>query len=226
MKRWRDWLWFGVLAGALGCAHSRAEPVDFRPLPAGREATMMPLYREKVADSFEIVESVRIVYRNRPIQLLGYTQVDEKADRLTVAGLTPAGVKMFEFEAIGNQIEFDIHRAPEEEAMDTEAFVQGMAEDIRKIYFKRVPGDQAERTVLSDRLRYSEASQDGRLEFVFGGPDEALVEKTFYRNGSEVWKVQYTGYESRNGRIYPGRIYFEDKKRDLNIHLELKEIRA
>ena len=220
---------FFILTAILmaGCAGVPFKPVKFSRVDALEPKSMLDNFKKRLPERFEIIESVVFKYRRREISALGYTRVDEKEKTFATAGLTPMGVKVFQLETTGDKVKASFTLPPEaEKKINREKMAQAMAEDFHRVYFDRIPGVNAAVTKTKDRIYFREPSGDGILESVFGGPDKALVQKRFLKEGREIWKVRYFEYRSKNSKIYPGGIFYENRRGKYKITLRLKEITA
>ena len=220
---------FYVLAAVLmaGCAGMPFKPVKFSRVDALEPKSVLENFKKRLPEQFEIIESVVFKYRRREISALGYTRVDEKEKTFATAGLTPMGVKVFELKATGNKLESSFTLPSEvEKKINREKMAQAMTGDFHRVYFDRIPGVNAAVTKTKDRIYFREPSGDGILESVFGGPDKALVQKRFLKEGREIWKVRYFEYRLKNSKIYPGGIFYENRRGKYKITLRLKEITA
>ncbi len=216
------------LAGILlsGCAGIPFEPVRFSPVEGINPGIVRKDFEGRLAGKFEVLESAVVRYRYREFAALGYTEVDSQENSLGVAGFTPMGVKIFEIKSAGEKFEYAFSFPQIEKKIDPGKFAHGMAEDVRRIYLGRVPQASAEVVKAKDRIYYRQASGKGALEFVFGGPEMALVEKRYREGRRELWRVRYFEYRAKGSKIYPSKIFFENRVRKYSLALRLKEILA
>ncbi len=219
----------GVLAGFLlsGCASVPFEPVKFTPVEALAPETVRRNFNSRLADPFEVTESVVFKYHRRTVTAIGYTRADGASGSFASAGFTPLGLKIFEITNTGGVTEASFSVPLEaEKTMNRETTTKAMAEDFRRVYFDRIPAGDAGAIKKRDRIYFRQPAGSGILEFVFGGPDQALVEKNYSENGRAQWRVRYFSYTEKNGRIYPDRIFYQNLMGKYELTLRLKEITA
>lgn len=216
------------LAGFLwsGCAALPFEPVRLGPVDGLDPARVREDFREKLADPFEVVESVIFTYGRRKITALGHSQVNAEEKTLAVAGMTPLGAKVFEIKSAGDKVESSFSIPEMEKKVDREKMAQAMAEDVRRVYFTRIPAEEAEVFKSKGRIYYRQAAGPGKLEFIFGGPQAALIEKSYEEGGRKLWRVRYFEYRTEGSRIYPSKIFYENPVGKYSLALRLKEILA
>lgn len=209
-----------------GCAGVPFEPVRFSSIESVEPETMRQKFETRLAASFEIAESVVFKYRRHQITAVGYTRVTDESSFVS-AGFTPSGLKIFEIKGTPKEIESSFSLPSEiSEKIDQKEMGQAMAEDFWRIYFGRVPGPDAEVIKARDRVYFREPSGQGTLEFIFGGPDQSLVQKRYFEGGDEMWNVRYFSYQQKNGKIYPSKVFYQNLRGKYEITLRLKEIES
>ena len=147
-------------------------------------------------------------------------------DVVGFAGVTPVGMKLFEVKSTQGDLKYSFSFPQLKKNMNQKKIAEAVADDIRHIYFGRIPAPGVEVVYLKDRIRYRQPFGKGRLEFIFGGPETRLIEKSYKEGWRKIWKVRYFDYRVVNATIYPSQIYFENKKRKYKVTLRLKEIIA
>jgi len=214
----------GLLLG--GCASVPFEPVKLSSVESLDARAVVTNFKEKLANHFSILESVVIHYRGRELTALGYSEVDEKANAAAVAGVTPLGVKLFEVKAVKDDLKYSFSLPQIKNEMDHEKIAKAVADDVRRIYLGRVPLVDATVLMLKDKVCYRQASGKGVLEFYFGGPGNSLIEKRYREGRHTVWSVRYFEYQAQASKIYPSKIFYEQRDRKYTLALRLKEILA
>ena len=189
-----------------GCASLPFEPVELSPVSQLDPNEVRRNFKDRLTDKFEIVETAVLNYRGHEIISLGYSEIDEKNDSLAVAGFTPLGVKIFEMKAAGDKAEGTFSIPQPGKTADPGKAAAAMAEDVRRIYLGRVPGDEAQAFKAKDKIHYRQVSGQGELEFIFGGPDTALIEKHYRTDGRKIWTVRYFEYTYKDSKMYPSKV--------------------
>lgn len=210
-----------------GCAS-----VPFKAVPLSRVEKWDPQavrqnFKNRIAEKYEVTESGQFQYGRRKFSLLAYTRADEAADTIASAGFTPVGMKVFELKTEGDKTESSFSLPTQvEKKVDLRKMEAAMAEDMRRVYFERVPPGNAVVSKKKDRIVYEAPSGPGTVQWVFGGPDQALIEKNYHENGKEIWRGRYFSYQTKDGKLYPDRVYYENFSRKYKLTLRLKEITA
>ena len=70
---------------------------------------------------------------------------------------------------------------------------------------------------------FSEPTPGGRVEYVLGGPDKALLEKTRYEGNRAVTRVEYFNYHRRNGVLEPHGVVLRSLKYSYRLLIRVKD---
>lgn len=207
-----------------GCANRPPfEPIQFTSVAEIEPRKAVEAFEAHLLKSFDVVESAVLTYRGREFMVLGYSSIDEAAEKIAVAGFSPTGAKLFELKKSGKMTQYVFNFPPDPQA-DAYEMANGMLTDIENIYLNRVPEMDSEMTKKKDRILFRQPSEGGTLEFVFGGPEEALVQKRFYKKGKELWRVRYHDYLWKDSKLFPSQVYFENYQRKYSVALRLKDV--
>ncbi len=172
---------------------------------------------------FQRIDTLTFQYGMRRMSAIGVTDVDMEAKTFTVVGLNPMGIKLFD---LSGDMQTVNSRFVSPAFSQHKNFAQSIAEDIRRIYFHRVPASAAEVTVGKYRAIYQHKTADGYLTHIFSGQIPRLTAKRFYQNSRLQWQVQYFGYVEKNGSIHPVGIYLKNSQYNYRLTVQLKEIRS
>lgn len=208
-----------------GCARVPFKSVKYSRIQETPQA-MLENFQQRLPAAFEITESVVFNYRGRKMTALGYTLVDSEQDSVGLSGVTPVGMKLFDVRKSRGKLEYSFSLPAEiDKKVDKQKVAYGMLEDVERIYLGRLPSNGALAHPARDRVYVTEQTNGSRLEYVFGGPYRALVEKRGMEDGKEIWRVRYFDYQEKNGRLYPNKIYYQNHKGHYSLTLRLKEIK-
>lgn len=205
-----------------GCAHR--PPRTLPPLP---EAPVEPrrvveAFAARLPDPLQVVNTAIFELGWQTMSVLGLTSVDAAQGTFVVVGLYPAGgVKLFE--VAGDRVSTQRSFA-QPQLLERGDLPAAVAEDTRRIYLDRVPSRDAVSSFEGGVLRFRQPAGAGELEYVFAGPDAALVEKSYREQEHEVWTVRYEGYREQGRHLYAGTIVLEHHDYDYRLTLHLKEI--
>ena len=186
----------------------------------------------KIPDKQQIVNSVYFEYYCRSFYSLGYFKRDLTKNSFTLAALNPAGVRLFQITDNNGEVEYSCSI---DEMKKLSSFVSYIAGDIKNIYFNDIPSDNAVISKKECKIIFTEPQSDGKVEYIFGGEKNYLLEKIFLKKRSwfwciflndyyKVWSVGYYEYKSKNGKVYPENIYYENNALSYKLIVRLKEI--
>ncbi len=186
------------------------------------------LVREQFALSlpvrFRLINTVAFQYRGQASAAIGFTDVDTFRKIFTVVGLHPAGgAKLFELSGDSETVECKFALEVFTSRGD---FAQAIADDIRRIYFDRIPDPNAEMFKEKYQILFRHQAGGGELEHIFAGSDNMLTEKRYSRKGHRIWSVFYYEYCRKDGKLYPAGIILKHYKHQYHLIVRLKEIRS
>lgn len=180
-------------------------------------------FAETLPKQFQRIDTLTFQYGMRRMSAIGVTDVDMEAKTFTVVGLTPMGIKLFD---LSGDLQTVNSRFVAPVFSKHKNFAQSIAEDIRRIYFHRVPVPSAEVSVGKYRAVYQQKTDAGRLTHLFSGEIPRLTAKRFHQNSRLQWQVQYFGYMEKNGATHPVGIYLKNSQYSYRLTVQLKEIRS
>ena len=213
-------LW--AIVSLVACVRIPFEPIAYPPVGVLDPAAVRLDFSRSLPDRFVVLNSIVFHYRFRTIAALGFTRADTNDATFAVVGLTPTGLKLFEITGTSDSYETLF---AQEELMELGDLPQVVAADIRRIYFDRVPSDEATVTKKADRILFSEPAVGGRIDYVFAGPSGWLVEKQFYEGRRRIWTVSYHEYRKVDGKLYAGGIVLKHHEFGYHVVVRLREVR-
>jgi hypothetical protein len=197
-----------------GC---RSEPFvwpEFPPLATAiSKEDMLGKWSSEQPEEFIIEAGIVFEYRGHSMTSLCITRVNIPSRSVDVAGMNPAGAKIFEASGIdGKTISFSaLPILPE---MDTPKAGETILRDIGNIYFDLVPGaDAIPGETAGNRLPFVEnMAGNSRIRYLFAGNPLRLIRKIFYCDNNIEWQVSYFEYIAADGKVIPKNIVYENFK--------------
>ena len=180
-------------------------------------------FSESLPSEFQLVSSIVFKYRFRSMSAIGLIDADIAEDRFTVACINQMGVKLFEVAVSGD--EFHCNFAIEQ-FTERGDFPRAVAEDIKRIYFDRVPDPDSEIQKKKHQIIFKQPVEAGRLEYVFAGEDNRLVEKRRFEGRRRIWTVSYYEYFRENGELHPAGIILNHHQHNYRLIARVKEVRS
>lgn len=179
-------------------------------------------FAETLPKRFQRIDTLTFQYGMRRMSAIGITDVDLEAKTFTVVGLTPMGIKLFD---LSGDMQSVNSRFVSPIFAQHKKFAQSIADDIRRIYFHRIPTPFAQVSVGKYQAVYQQQTDLGRLTHIFSGEIPHLTAKRFHRNSRLHWQVQYFGYRVEDGVIHPIGIYMKNSRYNYSLAVKLEEIR-
>ena len=180
-------------------------------------------FANALPSTFQRVDTLTFQYGGRRMSAIGITDVDVAAETFKVVGLNPMGIKLFDLSGDMRTIN---SRFVAPAFSQHKNFAQSIAQDIRRIYFHRIPSPSADVSVGKYQAVYHNKEGHECLSHIFSGEIPRLTSKQLRRNSSTQWKVQYFEYVKINNYIHPGKIYLKNHKYNYHLTIVLKEIRS
>ena len=201
--------------------------VPFKPVA---QTDMSAVSAEQVREQFirtqnpryEALQSVVFELFGRQLTGLGYLAVDEPAETFALSCMTPMGMKLFDIQGQGDQVETTFALA---QLGKREALAAAVGSDLQRTWFNNIPA--AEDMVSRDtyRLTFVQERADGRTEYDFGGPDHMMLEKRIYAERKLVCRIRYYDYAvEQDGFSYPHGIVLQNRVYHYRLILRLKAI--
>jgi hypothetical protein len=211
------------LAVLNGCSRLPFQSVSYVPVKGIKPEAVRERFSQLIPDKFQLVNTIVFSYGHSTFSAIGYTDIDSQKEVFTVAGLNPMGVKLFELfgDNQGVQCRFAL-----EEFTRHGNFAKAVADDIRRIYFDRIPDPEAKIREEKYKVIFRQPYAEGTLEYVFAGADNLLIEKHYYQGNRCLWTVSYYEYQQKNGKIHPTGIIYNHHQHHYRLVIRLKEIRS
>ncbi|MCR4288697.1 MAG: DUF3261 domain-containing protein [Candidatus Scalindua sp.] len=217
-------IWPFLLVFFSACAKSPFEKVDFKSVAHLEPNRVRENFEKLLPSSFEVIESAVYIYKGLQIAVISYTRVNEKEDTVEIIGFNPLGLKLVQVQTSGAQVKYSFNIPQIKKRLDEETLAEAIAEDIRRIYFGRVPPANAYAHKEKGKIVVEQKKGEDKIEWVFGGPDNRLYQKHYFRGKREAWSVRYFEYEVNGGYLYPCKIFLENYDHKYKLVLRLKEI--
>lgn len=208
---------------AAGCGSIPFRETQFISVESVNPIKARDEFAENLPSQFQVIDS--IIFQNKwgGITAIGYTEVDTIDKEFTVVGLNPLGVKLFEL--IGDSDNVTRIFALKEFSRRGDIAL-AIANDIRRIYFDRIPPPEARIYKEKYKIIFRQDDPNGSLEHIFAGEDNRLIEKRYFRGEKNIWNVSYYEYHWNNGKLYPGGIILNHYQYRYKLIIQLKEVRS
>lgn len=169
------------------------------------------------------VSEETLVFRffRRKIAALGYSRIDRQAGTFEVLCLNHLGIQLFYL--TGDKHTTELKYAIPEFAEHPE-FIEAVGEDIRRIHFHLMPDPEARIDIRRNRIIFSQNTEDGTLEHVFGGPELLLYSKRLRGNWRTIWEVNYYEHEKQNQGLVPRGVVLRNRQHNYRLTLRIREI--
>lgn len=210
--------WWVVIVGMTGwiggCA---SEPFTRPPLPDldhPDTARMLAVMAAETPDQFTSDDTVLIDTLFQDMTVLGCLRMDRAAKAFDLLGMNPAGIQLFMLSVKGDKTEIKSAIGP---LKDRPAILLGLAEDIRRIYFDVLPGEQAKAEIGGKTVRLTDSGPGGGICYEVGDEPAVLLEKSRPGWFGPDWRVRYFNYERRDGRCFAKGIVLDNHRMHYRI---------
>ena len=210
-----------VVLYSAGCSSIPFQGVSYVSVDLVHPAAVRERFSLLLPRKFQLVNTIVFQYNRHYTSAIGYTAIDTHQKIFTVVCLNPMGVKLFELSGDANDVEC---RFALEGFTRQGDFAQAVADDIRRIYFDRIPGPEAEVCKQKHKIIFRQSAGSGIMEYVFAGKDNVLIEKRYYEGDRRVWSVFYYEYRLEDGKLYPVGIVLRHHQYGYQLVVRLKEI--
>jgi len=217
-------IWSFLVVFLSGCAKTPFEKIDFRSVAHLDPNMVRNNFEKMIPDAFEVMESAVYTYKGLQISLISYTSVNEKEDSVEIIGFNPLGLKLLQVQASGAEVVYSFNIPQIAKRVDEQIMARSIAEDIRKIYFKRIPPASTNIHTKKGKILMVQEKGEDKTEWVFGGPGNRLYQKHYFRGKREAWSVRYFEYKVNGEHLYPCKIFFENYDNKYKLVLRLKEV--
>ena len=219
---WRRLLALGIaLLAVVGCRAVLLPEGATIPLADVRPDEALEVARAALPQRFTVLNAVVLKKFGKSISTLGYTTVDEPADSITVAILSPAGVKLLEASQVAGREDVRYVADPLAELGDVAEVV---LRDIRRMYFDRLPAPGSAWKRKGERLVFSQGAGNTRLEYIFAGTPALPIRKESFEGRRKTWVVSYQDHEWHGAYLFPRTMVLEDEKQGYELLVRLLEV--
>lgn len=179
-------------------------------------------FSKKLPRNFELLNSATFNYAYFNFSALGILSADTSKKTLNISGFNHLGAMLFDIR-LRSDGEVDCRYALPEFNKHKD-FASFIANDIKKIYFDRVPSERAQVKRSRRRVIFKDLLNGAITEYVFSGEGRFLAEKHYYEQRKKVWSVFYYAYILKDGKIYPQGIILKHHQYRYKLIIRLKEI--
>ena len=219
----KTWLCIALSLCCAGCCSLPFQKACYNKVVEQDPITVRENFAHALPPRFQVVDSIVFRYGPTAVACIGYTDIDIAGDSFKAVCLNHIGLKLLELEVIGTVVR---RRYVFEELEKQGDVLQPMAEDIRRVYFDRVPSVDAEVSERRNKLIFKQPFKNGSMEYIFSGKRDTLSEKRYYEDNRLIWNVIYSEYRQKDGKLFPGSIVLKHHKYDYKLEIHLKEIRT
>lgn len=223
-----------------GCRTEPFQYPEFQHTPPVSEAKdRMKLLRAEMPQSYLAEAGVVIEYYFRTFSILTLAKIDLEKNEISVAGLTPAGAKLFELQGKNGAVE-SFWWLPNQpwSAYEKEASQQ-MMQDLFHIYAGLLPPEQCAVTERNGKWRISvdEFRKSGgtRTEYIFAGNPPLPVRKQCHKlartwfgkrfcSGTLLWQISYYRYILQDGKWFPADIVLDNERYSYRLIIRTRKI--
>ncbi|WDN87460.1 hypothetical protein BuS5_00428 [Desulfosarcina sp. BuS5] len=201
-----------LIAGLILLLSGCANKIPFKkavlvPVEAVDPESVRDSFEASLPQSFQLISSTVFKYKMHSFAAIGVTGIDTRKKEFTLACINPMGVKLFEL--AGDEQGVDCRFAMKEFTQKGD-FAKMVANDIRSIYFDRIPDKNAEVVKKNKKIIFFQPVNGGTMEYLFGGTGNLLIEKRFIKKGRKIWSVFYFEYISKKGKLHPAGIILKN----------------
>jgi len=206
-----------------GCSSIPFRHLDYFSFDNIDPQTLRSNFSEELPQEFELLNSAIFRYSYLSFSALGVVRVDTFKKSLNLAGFNHLGVMLFELSYDSDGKMHCKYALPE--FTKYKDFTSFVLNDIKRIYFGRVPSLGAQVRRERRRVVFRDFLEDAVTEYVFSGEGQFLAEKNYYEKQRKIWSVFYYEYMFKDGKIYPAGIVLKHYKYGYKLIIKLKEIR-
>ena len=212
----------GLMLLLVGCSHKIPfEHPSLHPVADIDPGVIRDNFAASLPESFQLISSTVFIYKMHSFTAIGLTGIDVKTQKFTLACMNPMGVKLFEL--AGDKEGVDCRFAMKEFTQKGD-FAKMVADDIRNIYFNRIPDKDAGIVKQNKKIIFFKPVNSGRMEYLFGGNGNLLLEKRFLKKGRKIWSVFYFEHIKKNGKLHPSGIIFKHYKYGYQLVIRLIDV--
>lgn len=179
-------------------------------------------FQERLPERFVAENTLVFRFLRNQLAALGYAKIDRDEGTFEVLCLNHLGVRLFH---ISGDKEGNHHlRYAIPQLKEIPNFADNVGEDIREIYFNLLPGPEAEAHREWRRLVFREKKGSRRVDYLFGGTDNNLIEKRIYRNNRIQRIISFYEYTSGNDFIFPKGVVLHNPRYRYRLILSSRDV--
>ena len=191
------------------------------PVEAVDPESVRDSFEASLPQNFQLISSTVFTYKMHSFAAIGMTGIDTRKKEFTLACINPIGAKLFEL--AGNEQEVDCRFAIKEFTQKGD-FAKIVANNIRSIYFDRIPDKNAEIVKKNKKIIFFQPADGGTMKYLFGGAGNLLIEKKFIKKGRKIWSAFYFEYILKKGKLHPAGIILKHYIYRYKLVIRLKEV--
>ncbi len=172
-------------------------------------------------DIFETDNTIEFRFKGRSLSAIGLTKVNVPDKSYQAVTFNPAGLELFEITYDKEIICGYIH----EKLNKKGDLCTWVAEDIKNIYFERVPPADSSVIQTKRELIFSTDSGAKSMIYVFKGSPCYLFEKRLKVQDRVVWSIRYDDYFKQNEKIYPKMISLKNYMYGYKLVIKLNGVK-
>ena len=210
------------LAGLLaGCAGSPFKQVPLVKVDGWDATTVRTQFAAGQPESYRALHSLVFQYRFFSFTALGLAEIKPAAGEFSAVCMTPVGVKLVEVTASHGQVESRFVMEDFKKKGGDAGLAMGA--DIARISLDLLPSASATVRRTEKHLIFSQPSENGTLEFWFGGADARLLSKRWSdAKGKSGWEIGYYDYRQIDGAWFPHGIHLRNLKYNYSLTIRAK----
>lgn len=206
---------------AAGCASAPFRETPAVSLGEVEPARLLDDFRASLPERFQLLNSVVFEFSGISFMGIGYLDIDRADNSFHVTCLNPLGVQLFELSGRRGAIETRSVLPP---LMGYGDLPTAVGTDISRIFLELVPAPGAQVWRTKRSISFWQRAGEGRLQYLFAGPERDLLEKNYYENNEILWGVSYYDYVQRGAKRYPRGIVLINYQRGYRLTVRQKEV--
>jgi hypothetical protein len=217
---------FLFVLGITSCrtVYPRPEFANFATSPDLRKVLVD--FRKNNIQACSLYQTAIIEIKGKSIASIGFCAFDAENGNIALSLMSTTGMKFIEISEFNGKKK-SVFTMPD--VASEEKAAERIGEDIKRI-FLQPKGNPKDYITTKNSLSFNWINRDLQTELVFGKSQQQgikgplLLAKKIYFKGSLESLVYYYDYKRVEGKLFPMRIRYENKKFDYNLTLKTKEV--
>lgn len=220
MTMWKSILILGLLLACSACSTIPFRATELvRTRPATAAELLGGLWTSGPA-LFLVRQSALFEFQGMRMPLAGVMKLDAGKKSARLVGMNDMGVKLFDLSVDrgGQTAHFvmpELARYPQ--------FAEAVSGSVRRMFLDPEPSGEDLLAIGADSYRLTRERRGHRVDFIFGGADRQLLEKSC-TGPDEHWQVRYFEYRQQGAVPFPWGIILEDKRAGYRLTLWLESV--